>query len=86
MIDRLLDDGWAFSEFAGAYYTYYIDALPEEALNPSERDFLSAAQEKLDWTDERADQESRDYGWITPDEYITWLRTAREEFDTRTPN
>jgi len=82
LIDALLEGELAFPTFARTFYDYYIDAMPETALTEREREFLSTVQERLDWTTENPDRESRQYGWVSNDEYLAWLRDARISFDS----
>lgn len=80
LIDRVLGHDVTFDEFSRSFYDYYTETLPEDALTDEERAFLSKAQEKLDWTMADPDKESRKYGWVTPQEYLEWLRTARASY------
>jgi hypothetical protein len=77
MIDRLLSGDMSFKDFSRDYYSYYLDGLPDEALTDQQHEFFSAVHERLDWTGEAPDEESRRYGWMDPGEYIDWLRGQR---------
>ena len=76
-VDRFLPGESEFAEFAQRYYDHCVDTVPGHALSDEQRQFFFAVQEKLDWTDADPDDESRRYGWITPREYVRWLREAR---------
>ena len=79
-IDQVLSGAIEFDKFSRDYYAYYIDKLPKGALSDNHRSFFYAAQEKLDWTAEGIDDEAHGYGWMTPAEYMTWLRDARNSY------
>ncbi len=51
MIDRLLAGTWTVKESERAYYMFFIDEVPREALSEDEENFFADVQEKLDWTD-----------------------------------
>jgi len=41
--------------------------------------FFGDIQEKLDFTDENPDEESRKYGYINHKEYVKWLKEKMKE-------
>ncbi len=74
MVIYLLDGTWTVSEFRDNYYDYYLEEVPDEVLSELDADFFGLIQEKLDWTDENPDLESRKYGWMDEPEFVRWAR------------
>lgn len=79
-IDKLLDGTYSVDEFREHYYFFFLDDVPDEALNDEELEFFSDIQEKLDWTDKNPDDESRSFGWINNEEYIQWLKDYKLKY------
>lgn len=73
-ISNLLEGEWDVPTFQKNYYFYYLNEVPDGALTTNESLFFSSIKEKLDFTDEKPDEESRKYGWINHQEYIDWVR------------
>jgi hypothetical protein len=80
MIDRLLAGTWTVEEFERAYYTFFLDEVPSEALSEDERDFFAEIQEMLEWTGPSLTSEEKQYGWMTYEEYVDWVRLHRIRF------
>ena len=79
-IDWLLNRELSVSEFREQYYDFYLEQVPDESLSDGDAQFFGAVQEKLDWTDENPDTESRSYGWMNYNEYIKWVRDYRQSY------
>ena len=80
MIDRLLAGIWSVEEFQRAYYDFWVEEVPRGILSDDEEEFFSAVQEKLDWTAPSPTKEEQQYGWITDEEYVDWVRVQRINF------
>lgn len=79
MIRNLLDNEWTLGHFRARYYEFYLD-IPDDGLDPYDDEFFGLVHERLDWTADQPDPLSRSYGWMTPDEYVEWLRQAHHEY------
>jgi hypothetical protein len=79
MIDRFLSGVWTYDQFYSSYYVYFSDVLTDDALTDRELTFFGAVHEKMDFTDENPDDESRSYGWIDVREFRDWLRGVRNQ-------
>ncbi|MBE9156080.1 hypothetical protein IQ265_04420 [Nodosilinea sp. LEGE 06152] len=62
MINTLVAGKYGVPEFEKDYYDFYLDEVPNSALNDEESEFFGSVQEKLDWVDENPDSVSRSYG------------------------
>lgn len=86
-IDDLLSGVIAYEEFERRYYHFFVDDVPEEprasALSSDQNGFFSSVQVKMDWTIATPDQIDKGYGWLTPGEYVAWLRGEREKYRAR---
>jgi len=80
MIHRLVSGEWSVPEFEGAYYEYYLEEVTHDSLSDQEFEFFGTVQEKLDWTDEAPDPESRAYGWIDHEEFRQWVQAQLDNF------
>lgn len=80
MVTDLLDGTWTVSEFRAHYYNFYVEEVPDEALSELDADFFGLIQEKLDWTDENPDPESRQYGWMDEPEFVKWVREYHDSY------
>lgn len=83
MVQTALAGEWTVQQFRSAFYDYYIGEVPDDVLNQQESDFFGTVIEKLDLTDDTPDGESRQYGWMGSDEFLTWLRAAYETLKSR---
>jgi len=83
MIDRLLSGSWSVEDFRRAYYFFWLEQVPADVLSDEAEQFFWAIQEKLDWTTREPTSEERQYGWLTEDEYVDWvkLHRMRSEFE-----
>lgn len=59
--------------FEDKYYFFYINEIPDDVLTTDENIFFGDIQEKLDYVTDDP-EEDRQYGYITPAEYIEWLK------------
>ena len=80
MVAHLLDGTWTVSEFRDNYYDFYLEEVPDEAISEFDADFFGLIQEKLDWTDENPDPESRKYGWMDEAEFVKWVREHYDDY------
>jgi hypothetical protein len=80
MIDKFLREEWDFDTFNSNFYFYFVDDVPEDAMPDAQYEFFSKVHEKLDWTSESPDCESRRYGSVDPDQFRGWLAAERERF------
>ncbi len=79
-INKLLNGEYGVKDFKNDYYDFYLDKLPENSVTKDEFMFFGDIQEKLDWTDENPDEESRKYGWMDYEQYIKYVRRVIEDF------
>lgn len=79
-INNLIDGTWHVPEFEREYYRYYLDEVPNNALNEREDLFFGWVQEKLDWTSENPSEEEKKFGWFNHIEYIDWVKQNTTEF------
>lgn len=54
------------------FYFYYMD-LPDDSLRDEDWELFSQIAEKMDWTADNPGREARQVGWISTDEFPTWL-------------
>ena len=80
MIDRLLVGTWTVQQFRRAYYDFWLEEVPRGVLSDDDEEFFSGLQEKLDWTSPSPTDEERRYGWLTPEEYVDWVKLQRIGF------
>jgi hypothetical protein len=79
-IDALLGGEIEVEEFEAAYYDFYLESVPEDALTDRQHEFFGMVQEKLDWTAPSPGREDRRYGWIDHEEYVVWLREQKRRY------
>ncbi len=77
LVDELLKTEKTLPEFEQDFRDYYYDQMPPDVLTDDQVAFFSAVGEALDFTSELPDSESRAAGYITPNEFLIWLGTAR---------
>jgi hypothetical protein len=77
MIDRLLSRDWSVENFRQAYYSFWLDQVPRDVLTEEDEEFFSSVQEQLDWTTREPALEGKQYGWLTEDEYVEWVRLQK---------
>jgi hypothetical protein len=80
-VERVLDGTLSVSAFDARFYDYYIDEVPDDALESRGHDFVSAICEKLDFTVENPAAEARRGGWIDHAQFLAWLRAHHAAFD-----
>jgi hypothetical protein len=80
MINRLLAGAWTVDEFRRAYYDFWLEEVPHGILSDDEEEYFSGVQEKLDWTSPAPTDEEKQHGWLTPEEYVDWVRLQRIGF------
>ena len=73
-INKLLNNEVTVPEFEDQYYFYFLNEVPDDALNDIDFEFFADIQEKLDWVSENPNEEERKYGWINHSEFIEWLK------------
>ncbi len=79
MIRKLVDGESTVPEFEKAYYLFYLEEVPEDGpLSDRDWDFFGLVQERLEWTDENPDEESRSYGWHDHRGYVEYVRQLLE--------
>jgi hypothetical protein len=79
-INNLINGTWSVPEFEKEYYQYYLDEIPDKALNLVEDSFFGLVQEKLDWTSENPNEQEKKEGWFNHLEYIAWLKGNTQSF------
>ena len=79
MVQRLVRGEWDVPPFERAFYMFYVDDVPEGALEDRDLEFFGLLQERLDWTEADPGPESRAYGWQNHEEY----RASASEFLAR---
>jgi hypothetical protein len=73
-VERVLAGALSVPAFEARFYDFYMDEVPEAALSQPEHDFVSEICERLDYTVEPPDAESRGYGYGDRAEFLAWLR------------
>jgi hypothetical protein len=81
MIDRLLVGAWTVEEFRREYYDFWLDGVPRGVLSDDEEEFFSDVQERLDWTTLSPTESAKQYGWLTHEEYVDWVKLRRIGFE-----
>ena len=79
-VNQLISGNQTVPQFKDAYYRYFHNDVPEDALNESSDTFFGLIAEVLDWTAENPDTQEAKDGWISYGEYIEWLKTMSDEF------
>lgn len=82
-VQKLLNNEITVPEFESQYYMYFLDEVPENALNDNDNEFFADIQEKLDWVSESPNEEERGYGWINHSEFIEWLKNKMSQRNLR---
>lgn len=72
-INHLLEGKWDVPKFKNEYYFFYIREVPDDALSVDEDLVFGDIQTKLDYAVEDP-AEDRQYGYITYQEYVDWVR------------
>jgi Lhr-like helicase len=79
ILTNYVEDSISYDELQREFYDYYVDDLAEEVLSKQEENLFSHIQEKMDWVTGNPDRESREYGWISIDEFKQWLTKKMTE-------
>ena len=58
------------------------DILISSLIDKAEEEFFEKVRQKLEWTDESPDLESRRYGWISDEEFIFWLKQEKRNYQS----
>jgi hypothetical protein len=77
LVDQFLADSTAFRKFEHEFQDYYLDRVPDDGLDDRQDAFFLEIHERLDWTVEQPDAESRSFGYVDVGEFTVWLRDAR---------
>jgi hypothetical protein len=78
LIDGLLQNTVSFNEFKERFVESYGYADHVLNIPTPVASVLSEVLEKLTWSDEAPTPFERKHGWITADEFVKWMRDARE--------
>jgi hypothetical protein len=77
LVDQLLAGELTVPQFRVAYYDFYLDEVPDEALTIQDSEFFGLVQEMLDWTALAPPEEDRAVGWMSYDEFRDWVAGER---------
>jgi hypothetical protein len=77
MIDRLVVGAWTVEEFRREYHDFWLDDVPRGLLSDEDEEFFSDVQEQLDWTAPSPTEDEKQYGWLTHEEYVDWVKLRR---------
>ena len=73
-IKQFINSNQNLDVFYEDYYLFFVNKVPDKALNEDEFLFFGMIQEKIDFTSENPGKEDRKYGYIDVKEYKIWLR------------
>ena len=73
LIERVSKGDILPREFEIDFYYPYMDDKNADRYDENYQDFFDLICEKLDTTSTKIDIESREYGWITYEEFLDWL-------------
>ena len=82
MVERLVRRAWSVQEFESHFYRYFLDEVPENALDDRNFNFFCRLQESLEWCAPNPDRQSRDDGWGDHSQYVAWATRAFEALRT----
>ena len=77
LIEAVLAKAMSVREFYKLYYPFALDII-SNLIDEVEEDFFEKVRQKLEWTSESPDLESKQYGWISDEEFILWLKEEKE--------
>lgn len=80
MVDSFLDGRQTYENFQAQFYEYLNDEVPEDDLSDDQEHFFGLIAEKIDFVDMAIDEESREVGWMTPVEFLLWLKKCRHKY------
>lgn len=79
-INKLINGSTTVPEFEKEYSSYYLNEVPDDALNETEDIFFGLVQEKLDWIAELPTEEEKKNGYLNYEEYTSWLKENTQDF------
>ena len=85
MIGQAISSEWSVDRFREEYYPFFLERVPTDALAEADENFFASVQEKLDWTSESPTVEERQLGWFDYIDFIQWLRTELELYNSPRP-
>lgn len=80
LVDRLVSGDLSVPQFREAYYDFYVEEVPEDAMSDRDYEFFGGLQEKLDWTSPFPSDDERVWGWIDYEEYVGWVKRERDKY------
>jgi hypothetical protein len=80
LVLQLLSGALTVPQFREAYYDFYLEEVPDDALSDRDYGFFGELQEKLDWVSPNPSDDERVYGWISHEDYEAWAKTRLEEY------
>jgi hypothetical protein len=84
-IEQLVNGSIYVPAFELEFYQYYLTEVPQETLSDYDNEFFGFVQEKLDWTLEDPDAESRGDGFIDHQEYVVWVKNLLDRYKRGEP-
>ena len=79
LIEAVLAKSISVREFNELYYPFALDII-SNLIDETEEGFFEMVRQKLEWTSESPDEESRRYGWISDEEFIEWLNKEKVSY------
>ncbi len=79
LIKAVLNEAISVREFNELYYPFALELI-SSLIDEAEEDFFDKVRQKLEWTHESPDLESRRYGWISDEEFILWLKEENSNY------
>jgi hypothetical protein len=80
MLRAFADGQRDFDRFHEEFYYHFTDDLEDNALSEEDWAFFGKIHEKLDYVSKGLpDPQSRADGWISDEEFRTWLRETLQE-------
>ncbi len=73
-ISNFINSEQSLDKFYDDYYLFFVDKIPEDALDNNQFKFFGTIQEKWDFVTEDPSEDDRKYGYINVEEYKTWIR------------
>ncbi|TNE60884.1 MAG: hypothetical protein EP335_17760 [Alphaproteobacteria bacterium] len=80
LVDALLAGRLTYDTFLKDFHWFYFAQVPDAALSAPQRDFFSEVAEKTGFVGLAIDEKSRSCGWISPLEFLLWLKGFRREY------
>ena len=79
LIEAVLNEAISVREFKKLYDQSVLNII-SGLIDEVEEDFFEKVRQKLEWTDEYPDAKSKKYGWISDEEFITWLKQEKRDY------